>query len=96
MIYKTYIFINGSLYLTELENRTKNLYHSSYTTALSKGTTFAEKNAEFLQKNVDISKIKQALELKSIFPETTYVYFCTKFQVPSIILTSFSQGVTNP
>ena len=32
-------------YLTKTENRTKNLYHSSHTIALSKSTIFAKKNA---------------------------------------------------
>ena len=31
---------------------------------------FLSKNADFLQKNADISKIKKALGLKSIFSET--------------------------
>ena len=51
----------------------------------------------FLQKNADISKIKRALTLKGIFFETTYVCVLrTKFQVCSIILTSFRQGVILP
>ena len=45
-------------------------------------------------KNADISKIKRALVLKGMFSETIYVcvYLCAKFEVSSIILTSFRQG----
>ena len=43
-------------------------------------------------KNADISKIKKTLVLKGIFSETTYVCVRTKFQVSSVILTSFRQG----
>ena len=82
-----------TLYLTETENRTKtNLQHSFHTIALGKGTIFAKK-ADFLQKNADIKKIKRGLILKGIFSETKYVcvYFRVKFEVSSIILTSFRQ-----
>ena len=53
------------------------------------------KNADFLQKNAGISKIKRALVLKGIFSETTCVctYVPTKFHVSSIILMSFRQGI---
>ena len=34
---------------------------------------FSQENADFLQKNADISKINRALVLKGIFSETTYV-----------------------
>ena len=51
----------------------------------------------FCKKNADISKIKKALGLKSIFCETKYgCVLRTKFQVSSIILTSFRQGVFLP
>ena len=43
-----------TLYLTNTANRTKNLKHSPDTDALSKGTIFAPKNIDFLQKNADI------------------------------------------
>ena len=45
--------------LQKLKTELKNLQHSSHTIALKKGTIFA-KNAEFLQKNDDISKIKRS------------------------------------
>ena len=52
------------------------------------------KNAGFLQKNTDISKINEVLVLKGIFLKLHMcVYLRTKFQVSSIILTRFSQGV---
>ena len=38
---------------------------------------FLLKNADFLQNNVAISKIKRALILKGIFSETTYVCVLT-------------------
>ena len=45
------------------------------------------------KKNADISKIKNTLVLKGIFYETTMcLYLRTKFEVCSIILTSFRQG----
>ena len=50
------------------------------------------KSANFLQKNADISKIKRALVLKGIFSETAYLR--AKFQVSTIILTSFRRGNT--
>ena len=51
----------------------KNLWQSSHTTALSKGTILAKKNAVFFSKiNAGISKIRKVLALKSIFSETTY------------------------
>ena len=53
--------------------------HSSHTIALSEGVIFQKKkkNADFFQKNADISKIKRALALKGIFSETTYVCMYT-------------------
>ena len=65
---------------------------------------FCQKNADFLQKDADISKINGAFVLKGIFSETTYVYVLTchsettyvyalTCQVYSITLTSFRQGV---
>ena len=45
-----------------------------------------------------LASIKRALVLKGIFYETTSACVClhTKFQVSSIILTSFRQGVILP
>ena len=78
--------------MQKLKIKLKNLKHSSHIIALSKGGIFA-KNADFLQKNSNISKIERVLVLKDISSETTFsetsVYICTKFQISSIILTSF-------
>ena len=42
---------------------------------------FPPKNADFLQKDADISKIKGVLVIKGIFSETTYVCtFVTNFK----------------
>ena len=40
------------------------------------------KNADFLQKNAEISKIKGFLVLKGIYSETTYVFVLT-YQISS-------------
>ena len=65
-----------AFYLTKSANRTKNLKHSCHNIALSEGTLF-DKNADFLLKNADISKITKALVLKGMFSETTYVCLLT-------------------
>ena len=58
---------------------------------------FCKKNADSLQKNADISKIKRALVPHGIFLKLHMcVYLRTKFQVSSIILRSFRQGVILP
>ena len=68
------IFINNNLYFYEdWKTELKNLYHNSHTNAMSK-VTFSKKD-DCLQKNVDISKIKQVL--KDIFSETTYLCVLT-------------------
>ena len=41
---------------------------------MSKGTIF-EKKKTILQKNADLSKIKQVLVLKGIFSETKYIVY---------------------
>ena len=46
----------------------------------------------FSKKNADVSKIKRALVLKGMKLHMC-VYLRAKFQVSSIILTSFRQGV---
>ena len=59
--------------LAKIKDTTKYLQYSSLTIYLRKGAIFA-KNANFLQNNADISKIKRALVLKSITSETKYGY----------------------
>ena len=67
---------------------------------MSKGTIFA-KNADFWQKNADISKIKGVLVLEAIFSQTRYVCVLTN-QISSLednSNESFRQGggnLTNP
>ena len=53
---------------------------------------FWQKNADFFEKNTDISKIKWALILKGIFTETKYECVLFKFSVSSITLTDFREG----
>ena len=76
--------------LTKTKNRNKKL--SSHTIALSEGYIFAQKPS-FFSKKADISKTKRALVLKVCFLKLyVYVYLRAKFQVSSIILTSFRRG----
>ena len=69
--------------------RTFSLKENFYLTKTEKSTLllwvkvlFLQKNAHFLQKNADISKIRSALELKIIFSETKNVSVVT-YQVSS-------------
>ena len=41
---------------------------------------FSQENADFLEKNADISKINRALGIKGIFSETTYVGVVPNFK----------------
>ena len=66
-----------SIYLTKNENRTKKIFNTALTLLLWVKVLFLLKNADFLQNNVAISKIKRALILKGIFSETTYVCVLT-------------------
>ena len=59
-----------SFYLTKICRTKKSLTQLSHYSFV-KGTIFA-KNADFLQKNVDISKIKRVFVPKGIFSETKY------------------------
>ena len=82
-------------YLIKTENRTKKP-HSSHTTAWSKGTIFA-KNANFLQKIAGISKIRGPWYGNIYFLNLHIcMYLRAKFQISSIILTSFRQGIILP
>ena len=62
----------------------KNIKHTSHTIALSKGVLFWQKEMliNFLQNNVNISKIERILVLKGIFSKTTYVSVLT-YQISS-------------
>ena len=82
-----------TFYLTKTENRTKISLTQLSHYCFEKGTILA-KDTVFLE-NADISKIKRTLALKSVFSKTTDVCVCVfraKFEVSSIILTSFRQG----
>ena len=70
-----------TVYLTKNENRTKKsqTHFSHY--VLSKGAIFAKKH-QYFPKNVDISKVKMALVLKSILFEAIYVRLLT-YQISS-------------
>ena len=47
----------------------------------------------FLQKNADISKIKEVLVINKFLKLHMFLYLRTKFQVSSITSTSFRQAV---
>ena len=66
-----------TFYLTKTENNAKKFRNTSLRLVLCVKVLFWPKNADFLQKNADISKIKRALVLKVIFSETRYICVCT-------------------
>ena len=76
MACKTYIFINSD-FLQKLKTKLKNLYHTSHTIPLSKGTLFDKKDA-ILQKNADNSTERY------ISWNYMCAYLRTKFQVYTI------------
>ena len=78
IICKTYIFINSNLLSNKNWKQNWKISNTALTPLLWVNVLFWPKNADFLQKNSDISKIKEALVLKVIFSETTYqcVFLC--------------------
>ena len=68
-----------TFYPTKTEKELKNLKHSSHIIALSKGIIFAKKHLFFCTKMLTSAILNLC------------VYLCTKFQVSSIIITSFKQ-----
>ena len=83
--------------LTKTENRTKTQLSYYCTIVLNHTTIFVKKMLMFSKKYADISKIKVVLVLKYIFFETTYVCgLLHQFQICSIIVMSFRQGVILP
>ena len=68
-----------TLYLTKIKNRTKKYLTqlSNYKLTLRVKVISWPKNADFLQKNANISNIKRALVLKGIFSKTTYICLVT-------------------
>ena len=74
----------ATLYLTKMENKTKNIEQSFFAIGLSKSTIFVHNTVTFFQKHGNITKINVSLKLKC-------VYLHNKFQVFSIKLMSFGQ-----
>ena len=70
---KTYIFVSRNLLSYKNWKQNYKIFNTTLTLLLWVKVLFLPKNAEFLQKNADISKVKRALVLKGIFSETTYV-----------------------
>ena len=70
---KTYTFDSGNLLSYKNWKQNYKIFNTTLTLLLWVKVLFFPKNAEFLQKNADISKVKRALVLKGIFSETTYV-----------------------
>ena len=73
MVCKTYILINSNLlsYRNWKENQT--IFNTALILLPWVKVPFLTKNADFLQKNGDISKIKGLVVLKGIFSKTAYV-----------------------
>ena len=88
MIYKTYSFINNNLLSYKNWKQNYKISNTALILLHWVKVLFLPKNADFLQKKKkNAGKIKGVLVLKGM-------YVLTKFQVSSIILTSFWQGVT--
>ena len=68
-------------FLQKLQSGQK-ISNTDLTVLVSVKVLFLSKNADFLQKNADISKITKALILKDIFPETTLGFVLT-YQISS-------------
>ena len=84
-----------AFYLRKTENRTKKFLTQLSHYGFEQKYYFWKKMLTFLQKNADISKIVRGLVLGkvNILKLHIGVYLRTKFQVSSIVLTSFRQGV---
>ena len=79
IVCKIYIFINRNLLSYKNWKQNKKI---SNTLSLLVKVLFWPKNADFLQKNADISKINRVLVLRSIFSGTIYVFVLT-YQISS-------------
>ena len=86
MVYETYIFTNSSLLSYKTWKQNQKIFNAALILLLCVKLLFLQKNAKFLQKNADISKITGVLVLKGILSETTCACALT---YKSIILTSF-------
>ena len=75
----------------------KNVLDSSNTVALSEDTIFAKKCRYFTKKMLTLAKLRRPLYQKVYFPKLNVsMNVSTTFQVFSIILTSFRQGMIPP
>ena len=74
---KTYIFINKNLLSYKNWKQSKKISDAALTRLLWVKVLFWQKNADFLQKNANISKIKRALVLRDIFSKTSFVSVLT-------------------
>ena len=84
--------INNNLLSYKTWKQKLKIFNIAFILLLWVKVLFLPKNVDFFEKNADISKIKEVLVLKDIF---FWNYICvslhTKFQVASIVLTSFRQ-----
>ena len=95
IVCKTYIFINSNFLSYKDWKQNQKISNTALTLLLSVKVLFWTKSA--IIRNAYISKFKRALVLKGIFSETNVcVYLRAKFEVSSIILTSFRQGRNLP
>ena len=72
LVCKTYIFINSNLLSYKNWKKKYRISNTALTLLPWITILFPPKNADFLQKKADTSRIKRALVLKGIFSETTY------------------------
>ena len=89
---KLYIFINSNLLSYKNWKQNQNFSYTALTLLLWVKVLLWPKNADFLQKNAGISKIKKAWYSKVYFSKLHMcVYLRAKFQFSSITVTSFRQ-----
>ena len=70
IVCKTYIFINSNLSSYKNSKQNWKTSNAALTILLWVKVLFWSKNADFLQKNADISKFKTPLVLKYVFSKT--------------------------
>ena len=73
MVCKTYILINSNLLSYRNWKENQKIFNTALILLPWVKVPFLTKNADFLQKNGDISKIKGLVVLKGIFSKTAYV-----------------------
>ena len=81
LVYKTYIFSKSSLMSYKNWKQNENTFNTALTLLLWVKVPFLPKNADLLQKNAEISKIK-TLALKVLFSQTKYLCVLT-YQISS-------------